>query len=362
MAPQARLRARISILVALGALFVAAGVALLLINTVGLRNSADSAISADAYLLRASDVERLVVDVETGLRGYLLTGHTLFLEPLRAAQAQMPAATSALRRAAAENTTDRAAPDALIARVDAYMTDYVQPLLARASRDLPAAGSFPLTLEGKRQVDAIRAQTAALERRVSARQTTRQRAARRSADQSIVEAVAALVLLTLLTAILGAVLGHVAVGRERARQRSETTSQTLQESLIPSRLPTVPDCELAARFVPAAGLVGGDFYDAFETVPGSWTIVGDVCGKGTAAAAVTAMARWRLRTALESGASAGDALRSLTTRCSASGSESASSPRRASRSRSSRTSPTSRSSVPATPRRSSCPRTGSPRR
>jgi len=42
--------------------------------------------------------------------------------------------------------------------------------------------------------------------------------------------------------------------------------------------------------------VGGDFYDIFETGTGSWAIaMGDVCGKGADAAALTAMARYTIR-------------------------------------------------------------------
>jgi sigma-B regulation protein RsbU (phosphoserine phosphatase) len=44
--------------------------------------------------------------------------------------------------------------------------------------------------------------------------------------------------------------------------------------------------------------VGGDFYDVFETGRGDWAVVlGDVCGKGPEAAAVTALARYTLRAA-----------------------------------------------------------------
>ena len=58
--------------------------------------------------------------------------------------------------------------------------------------------------------------------------------------------------------------------------------------------------EIAARFRPAgeANEVGGDFYDIFETAGGRWALViGDVCGKGADAAAVTAIARYTLRAA-----------------------------------------------------------------
>ena len=75
-------------------------------------------------------------------------------------------------------------------------------------------------------------------------------------------------------------------------------ARTLQSSLLPSALPDIPGFEAAARFRPAErGLeVGGDFYDVFEVGDGSWAIViGDVCGKGPEAAAVTALARYTVR-------------------------------------------------------------------
>ena len=65
-------------------------------------------------------------------------------------------------------------------------------------------------------------------------------------------------------------------------------------------LPDVPGVETAARFRPTGegNEVGGDFYDMFETGGRGWTVVmGDVCGKGPDAAAVTALARYTLRAA-----------------------------------------------------------------
>jgi sigma-B regulation protein RsbU (phosphoserine phosphatase) len=56
--------------------------------------------------------------------------------------------------------------------------------------------------------------------------------------------------------------------------------------------------ELAARYVAAGegNEVGGDFYDAFSLGGEDWALVmGDVCGKGAEAAAVTALARYTIR-------------------------------------------------------------------
>lgn len=95
------------------------------------------------------------------------------------------------------------------------------------------------------------------------------------------------------------------VAAERAltdsRRRAVALAHTLQASLLPPRLPEVPGIELAAEYLPVGeGLeVGGDFYDVIETSrEDEWALViGDVCGKGAEAAAVTALARYTVRAA-----------------------------------------------------------------
>jgi integral membrane sensor domain MASE1 len=93
-------------------------------------------------------------------------------------------------------------------------------------------------------------------------------------------------------------LAAVTAQRRQAEDTLGHIARTLQRSLLPSALPKIPGVETAARFRPAHGgaQVGGDFYDLFEAGDGSWAIViGDVCGKGPKAAAVTALARYTLR-------------------------------------------------------------------
>jgi serine phosphatase RsbU (regulator of sigma subunit) len=71
-------------------------------------------------------------------------------------------------------------------------------------------------------------------------------------------------------------------------------AQALQQSLLPPTLPAIPGFELAAFYRPGGeGVdVGGDFYDAFATVDGAWfLVIGDICGKGPEAAAITGLAR-----------------------------------------------------------------------
>jgi integral membrane sensor domain MASE1/anti-sigma regulatory factor (Ser/Thr protein kinase) len=103
-----------------------------------------------------------------------------------------------------------------------------------------------------------------------------------------------------IACITGLVLAAVITERKRAEETVEHIAETLQESLLPSRLPEIPGLEASVDFRPAGELhrVGGDFFDLFEMDDGSWAVViGDVCGKGARAAAVTGLARYTLRAA-----------------------------------------------------------------
>jgi len=95
---------------------------------------------------------------------------------------------------------------------------------------------------------------------------------------------------------LGRHLG-VAIRVDRMFRHRAAVAEALQSSLLPATLPEVPGLDLFAAYQPASeGLeVSGDFYDVFP-VPGGWAIVvGDVCGKGQEAAAMTAAARHAIR-------------------------------------------------------------------
>ncbi|QIQ06580.1 PP2C family protein-serine/threonine phosphatase [Streptomyces liangshanensis] len=83
------------------------------------------------------------------------------------------------------------------------------------------------------------------------------------------------------------------------RERLQRLNATLQRTLLPPALAPVPGLDVSAYYrIASADLVGGDFYDLFGLTPGTWGLfLGDVCGKGAAAAAVTSLARYTLRAA-----------------------------------------------------------------
>jgi GAF domain-containing protein len=93
---------------------------------------------------------------------------------------------------------------------------------------------------------------------------------------------------------------RMARATENARlyRERDYVARTLQQSLLPPTLPDVPGVDIETLFLPAIRgyEVGGDFYDVFETPSGRWAaVIGDVCGKGVEAAALTGLARHTLR-------------------------------------------------------------------
>ena len=93
---------------------------------------------------------------------------------------------------------------------------------------------------------------------------------------------------------------RVALALDNARLYSDQrqANSALQRSLLPPQLPEIPGVDLAAGYEAAGegNEVGGDFYDVFEVAAGRWRFaIGDVCGKGPEAAAVTGLTRHALR-------------------------------------------------------------------
>ena len=106
----------------------------------------------------------------------------------------------------------------------------------------------------------------------------------------------------------------LAVENARLHEEQAATVAALQSSLLPAALPQVPGLDLAARYHSASpGMsVGGDFYDAVVLDDGGLVLtIGDVCGKGAEAAAVTGLSRDLLRLLVQDGSEPVAALRRL---------------------------------------------------
>lgn len=98
-----------------------------------------------------------------------------------------------------------------------------------------------------------------------------------------------------------AVRAALAVDNARLFESRNRVARSLQSALLPPALPEIAGLGLAARYRVAEADVeiGGDFYDVMEVADGVWgVVVGDVCGRGPDAAALTGLVRHSVRTAV----------------------------------------------------------------
>ncbi len=104
-------------------------------------------------------------------------------------------------------------------------------------------------------------------------------------------------------ALLQLAADRAALAVQALRSRADhSAAAALQRSLLPSAPQAVPGVEVAARYVPGDGRVGGDWYDVFPLPWGELgLVVGDVAGSGLEAAVLMGRMRSSLRSyALES--------------------------------------------------------------
>lgn len=103
--------------------------------------------------------------------------------------------------------------------------------------------------------------------------------------------------------LAGGIAERAAFAVDNGRLLAERTrvAKSLQRALLPPELPQIDGVDLAARHKTSADEndISGDFYDFFEgTDDVWWIVVGDVCGKGPEAAALTGVVRNTIRTAV----------------------------------------------------------------
>jgi signal transduction histidine kinase len=188
---------------ALLALLTSAAFAVLLLTIGDQRSSAQLARHSQEVLVAANRVERLLVDIETGTRGYLLTGEDGFLQPARAGEASFAQASSELvdltkipeqNEAPGRLTAIHVSGTARAIKIkgEAYIRDYFRPLLAAAERGDPAARSVEKARLGKVMFDDIRSNFNTLEQTEQRVAVERDDRASENANQATIAAIAGL--------------------------------------------------------------------------------------------------------------------------------------------------------------------------
>jgi signal transduction histidine kinase/CheY-like chemotaxis protein/CHASE3 domain sensor protein len=117
---------------------------------------------ADRTEQAINDVSAIAIDLETGVRGWLLTGDADFREPYDRQAGRRAAALERLASAEQRDPQRRRLTDRVRTNLDLWNREVARPLLAPGSRALPAGQLLSLNREGRRYMDAVRADLAKL--------------------------------------------------------------------------------------------------------------------------------------------------------------------------------------------------------
>jgi signal transduction histidine kinase len=187
-----------------------AGVFVVLIRAVGGVDDARTRQAHSAEVTAATVVlEKLVIDLETGLRGLVLSGgDQRFLQPWTVARDQLPRQLHELDRLVSSNPVQRQRARALRAAIDDYINDYSVPLVTIARQKPDAATTEVADEEGKRQIDDIRSRTSQLLATEKALAAKSAAAANSQSDRALALGIAGVVLCALLIVGFGLYLAR----------------------------------------------------------------------------------------------------------------------------------------------------------
>jgi signal transduction histidine kinase len=181
------------------ALVVGSAFAILLFAIEDLRDASERARHSEEVLAAANQLERLLIDVETGQRGFVISGEERFLEPWDDARRAFSEQARTLERLAAARHAAQGERARRLARAgESYIRDYSVQVVEAARREPALARTTAVTDDGKRRVDALRSafdEFAAVERDLAATRQTRAKAAARWAILAATTGIAGSILL-----------------------------------------------------------------------------------------------------------------------------------------------------------------------
>lgn len=122
-----------------------------------LRDAAATTGRSEAVLASSNRLERLIADLETGERGYVITRDEAFLRPWETARADLPDRAAEFQRLGAAIDPNQGRRAGAISRaVTSYLRDFSVPLVTQARQGAPRARLAMVVADGERRVAVIR--------------------------------------------------------------------------------------------------------------------------------------------------------------------------------------------------------------
>ena len=216
------------------ALVVGACFAVLLLPIQDARNAERRALHSQDVLIAAHGLERWVLDLETGQRGFILTRQAQFLMPWEQAREQLPQQERALLELVRGDSAQEARVREIAGAARSYIDDYSVPLVNSAARGDPSAQTVAATAEGDARIGVIRADFTQLleaERRTSAETASASAAAAHRAYAGLVVGIGASI------ALVALYVGYLTRAIVRPIRRAATLAGRIAGGDLAARLP-----------------------------------------------------------------------------------------------------------------------------
>ena len=230
---KAGLTLRMVIVSALLALIVGGVFAVLLVAIEDQRDSARSAVHSRAELAGGDNLEKLVIDLETGVRGFIITREERFLQPWTRARRIFPGEARDLVRLV-DDPEQAERMRRIVGAIASYIGDYSVPLVNAVRQGDASARSVATTAEGKRRVDALRAEFDRFAQTERASLASRQNSADADSERAIVVGVVGLAGSVALIALLA---GYLTRSIARPVRRAATMAGRLAGGDLAVRMP-----------------------------------------------------------------------------------------------------------------------------
>lgn len=194
----ASLSARLTAGSALLALLVAAAFGVLVFAVTTLDDATKRERHAKAVAAQTLQLQKLVLDLDTGLRGFVLTGQKDLLAPWTSAKAALPAKLHAFQQLASTTTDERRRAETLVASINGYVYSYAGPVMGVARTDPAATRQAFVGPEDAFELGAVRGHFTSFLARENALSAARTSAAQRRSNEAIAAAVTGMIASALL--------------------------------------------------------------------------------------------------------------------------------------------------------------------
>jgi signal transduction histidine kinase len=140
------------------AALIGAAFVILIVAIVNLRSQSRTERDSEEVIATANKLEKLVLDLQTGARGYVISHHGVYLKPWQNANAAFPEIAANLQKLVKSNPTQAKRAKNIIAGIKDYEVTWADLVILTAAENPTKARALVITGVGEQKVDRLRRQ------------------------------------------------------------------------------------------------------------------------------------------------------------------------------------------------------------